>query len=83
MSAEFAWHELYRAALLETDWMEIVERIQQAQSAIGERKRAIALDHGGTPEERHALAAALDGLAILQKEAGEWHRREQSRNSAR
>jgi hypothetical protein len=62
----------YRAALLETDWTQILERIQEAESAIVERKHAMALNHGGTPEERHAIAAALSGLKPLRGDVSEW-----------
>ena len=40
----YQWHELYKAALLETDWSKIEERIQAAESAIQNRKRECALD---------------------------------------
>jgi hypothetical protein len=82
MASEFAWYESYRAALLETDWTDIVQRIQEAESAIAERKHALSLDHGGTPEERHAIAAALSGLTALRGEVAEWSGREQLKNSA-
>lgn len=82
MAPEFTWYESYRAALLETNWTEIIQRIQQAESAIAERKHALALDHGGTPEERRAIAAALSGLTVLRGDVAEWRSREQSKNSA-
>jgi len=69
------WHESYRAAALETDWTQIHERIQAAESAISERQRLLALDHGGTPEERHAIVTALKGLKVLRTEVAEWHNR--------
>jgi hypothetical protein len=82
MTAEFAWHEAYRAALLETDWTQIGQRIQEAESAIAERQHALSLNHGGTPEERHAIGAALSGLTVLRTDVAEWQRREQSKSSA-
>jgi hypothetical protein len=75
MAHEFAWHESYGAALLETDWVEIVRRIQKAESAIAERKHALSLNHGGTPKERDAIAAALSGLTILRGDVAEWRSR--------
>ena len=72
MITVFSWHESYRAALLETDWTRILQRIQEAESTILERKRVLSFDHGGTREERHALAAALSGLIALRRDAGEW-----------
>ena len=47
----YQWHELYKAALLETDWSKMEERIQAAESAIQNRKREFALNPGGTQEE--------------------------------
>lgn len=82
MAPEFAWHESYRADVLETDWTQILQRIQEAESAIGERKHALSLNHGGTPEERHAIAAALSGLTVLRGDVAEYRGREQSKNSA-
>ena len=64
MAPEFAWHESYRAALLETDWAEIMQQIEEAEAAIAERKHVLSLDHEGTPEERRAIAAALSGLTV-------------------
>ena|ERR1700730_7273508 len=77
MTLEFSWHESYRAALLETDWAQILQRIQEAEFAMLERKRVLSLNHGGTPEERHALAAALSGLIALRRDVDEWQDRQQ------
>lgn len=74
-----AWQESYRAAVLETDWTRILVRIQEAESAMVERRRVLSLDHGGTPEERHALAAALGGLKVLRGEVSEWNSHEHPR----
>jgi hypothetical protein len=74
------WFESYRSALLETDWLKLPERIQIAESALHERQRVLSADHGGTPEERQAIADALTGLAVLRKEATEWQSRQLSAN---
>ena len=70
------WQEKYKAAALETDWTTIQSRIQAAEFTIQERKRVLSEDHGGTPEERHAIAAALRGLNFLRKEVTEWRDRQ-------
>ena len=70
------WFEFYRAALLETDWCKLPERIRVAESALHERQRVLSADHGGTPEERRAIADALTGLAVLRKEATEYQARQ-------
>jgi hypothetical protein len=48
------------------------ERLQAAESEIQKRQHVLSLDHGGTPEERQAIAAALNGLKTLRKEVDEW-----------
>ncbi len=68
----YQWHELYKAALLETDWSKMEERIQAAESAIQNRKREFALNPGGTQEETRALADALNGLNVLRSEVASW-----------
>lgn len=74
-TAENSWHEIYKAALLETDWTKIDERIQTAESVVRERERVLSEDHGGTPEEKIALADAISGLRVLRREAAEWQNR--------
>jgi hypothetical protein len=69
---EYKWHEVYRAALLETDWSKMEERIQRAEAGLHERKKEFALDHGGTPEEDRAIEDALRGLGILRRELATW-----------
>ena len=54
------WKESYQAALVETDDKKLRERIQAAKAAIDGRLRELQMDHGGTPEERQAITAALD-----------------------
>ena len=69
MTAIYQWHEAYKAALLETDWSKMPERIQAAEAALSQRKRELALDHGGTPEENQAIADAMRGMAVLRDDA--------------
>jgi len=70
------WHESYRSAILETDWTKMQERLQSAESEIHERQRVLSLDHGGTPEERQAIAEALHGITHLKTEVSDWQKRE-------
>jgi hypothetical protein len=62
------WQKMYLAAILETDWAIIEERIQAANSAISERLHEFSVNHGGTPEENQAIRDAVNGLAALRRE---------------
>jgi hypothetical protein len=66
------WHRAYMAAVLETDWTKMEERILTAESAIRERQYELSLNHGDTPEERQAIADTLDKLKVLRREAASW-----------
>jgi hypothetical protein len=68
----YIWYEAYKTAVLETEWTKMQERLQSAESAIRERQHVLSMDHGGTPEERQAIAAALNGMKALRKDAVEW-----------
>jgi hypothetical protein len=72
------WHESYRAAILETDWAKMQERLQTAEREIQERQRVLSLDHGGTLEERQAIADALSGMKVLRAEVAGWQNRQVS-----
>ncbi len=72
MTEIYKWHEAYKAALLETDWSKMPERIQAAEAAVRQRKREFELNHGGTAEENQAIADALRGLAVLRNDAVKW-----------
>ena len=48
------------------------ERLQAAESEISKRQHVLSMDHGGTPEERQAIADALNGMENLRKEVVEW-----------
>lgn len=76
------WQEAYRAAVLETDWTRIQERLQTAESEIRKRQHVFSLDHGGTAQERQAIADALRGMASLRTEVTEWQNRKVSGGSA-
>jgi hypothetical protein len=68
MQFRYVWEDLYRAAIVETDDKKLPTRVQGAKSAIDSRLRVLQLDHGGTPDERQAIADALHGLSVLRRE---------------
>ena len=72
LKADYPWQELYHAAILETDTERMEPRIQAAKAALDARLLDLQLDHGGKPEERHAIGDALKGLTVLQKETKTW-----------
>ena len=72
LTSRYSWQESYHAALLETDWTKIQERIQTAESEIHNRRLMLVQDHGGTSEEREALVSALSGLRVLRMDAVSW-----------
>ncbi len=78
MTKTYSWHESYRAAVFEADWTRMPERLQVVQAEIRERQRVLSEDHGGTPEERQAIADALSGITVLGREASEWQNRQPS-----
>ncbi len=74
----YVWYESYKAVALESDWTKMHERIQSAESNINNRKRVLSLDHGGTPDERQAIANALNALSTLRMEVADWQSRHAS-----
>ena len=72
MNATYKWIEPYKAALLETDWSKMQERIQTAETALRQRKHEFDLNHGGTPEENQAIADAMRGLTVLRSDLLKW-----------
>jgi hypothetical protein len=75
MTVTYRWHDVYKAAVLETDWSKMEERILAAEFAIREREKAFSLDHGSTPEERQAIADAMRSLTVLRADAVSWSAR--------
>lgn len=69
---EYKWHEVYEAALLETDWSKMDGRINAAEAALHARLHEFSLNHGGTPEENQAITDAVNGLTVLRKEVTMW-----------
>jgi hypothetical protein len=72
MTTGQAWRELYKIAVLETDWSKMEERIQAAESAIKQRIQEFSLNRGGTPEENQAIVIALDKLRNLRADLASW-----------
>jgi len=67
MRARYVWEGLYEAAILETDDEKLPQRVRATKAAIDVRIQEMQLDHGGSPEERRALADALAGLIVLRR----------------
>jgi hypothetical protein len=72
----YVWYESYKAVVLETDWTKMHDRIQSAECKIHDRQHVLSEDHGGTPQERQAIANALNGMRTLQTEVAAWQSRE-------
>jgi len=72
MDTEYGWQELYKAAVLETDWSKIEQKIQEADNGMRARLHEFSMNHGGTPEENRAIEDALHGLNILRRDVAAW-----------
>ncbi len=68
MNTTFPWQQTYLEAVLETDNSRLAQRLTAAENRIHARVTELEMDHHGTPEERKAIADALNGLAVLRKE---------------
>jgi hypothetical protein len=68
----YKWTEVYKAALFETDWTKMQERLQAAEAALQERKHEFALNGGGSRDENQAIDDALRSLITLRNEAATW-----------
>ncbi|MGA9800554.1 MAG: hypothetical protein WBQ68_16190 [Terriglobales bacterium] len=76
MTTTSKWYEVYKVALLETDWSKMDERIQAAEAAIQERKIEFDLNHGGSLDENLAITDAIRSLGVLKTEVAAWASRE-------
>lgn len=70
----YPWYETYRAAVLETDQPTIRARLLIAEQSLVKRLRVLSQDHGGTVEERQAIANALNTIKNLRAEMAGWKR---------
>lgn len=68
MNTNYEWQNAYLAAILETDQVKLLERIEEATKAIQARVSELEMDHNGTVEERIVIADALNGLKVLRQE---------------
>lgn len=71
MAAEQDWVKLYRIAALETDWSQLEDRIQAAESAI-KAKLQDSVDR--TAPESQSRLDALDKLTILRADLATWRK---------
>ena len=71
----YQWQKFYNAAVLETDWTKMEDRVGAAEFALRERQAELSRDHGGTPEEMQAIIDALIRLDVLRQDAASWSRR--------
>ena len=71
---EERWWELYKLAIVETDWDKLEGRIRAAEEAIAKRA---SLDGEVSPDERVALEDARNALGVLKRENHDWLRRGQ------
>jgi hypothetical protein len=60
------WEPQYKAALLEVDRANLLERVAAAEAAIRQRMRAIFGGTDGDPE-RQAIGKALSALSVLKQ----------------
>ena len=73
-----SWKEFYKAALLETDWTKMDERVKAAEVEIHKRRLTLCQDGDGTHEERDALINAVSSLRVVQRDAAKWQVRNTS-----
>lgn len=65
------WQEKYKAAMVETDPMELPRKIDLANAAIHERIIELTGQHDeAAVQERHAIGQALSGLLMLRRPEG-------------
>jgi hypothetical protein len=76
VTMSFVWYESYKAVVLESDWTNMHDRIQSAESNLHDRQRVLSEDHGGTPQERQAIAKALNAIRTLRTEVADWQSRQ-------
>jgi hypothetical protein len=64
---QWEWQDYYLEALLDTNPMNRLERVEAAEKAISLRTRELGASPGGEVERR-AIADAISCLAILKRE---------------
>ena len=68
VTLKYEWEHQYVAAILETDDAKLPDRYSAAKIAIANRIDSLNMNHGGTPEERASIDAALTSLEKLRIE---------------
>ena len=68
MDSRYVWHDLYKAALVETERTKLQQSLHVAKAAIDDRLQELQADHGGTQEERRSISDALSNLNIIRRE---------------
>ena len=66
------WEDLYLAAVKETDFTKMEERVRAVEIAVDQRLKVLSCDHAGTPEEQQALVNALQRVSVLRADAARW-----------
>jgi hypothetical protein len=69
MDTSYVGHDLYKAAILETDRRRLQQRLHAVNATIDDRLQELQMDHGGTPEERQAISDALAALNVVRGES--------------
>lgn len=64
------WEKLYRAAVLESDRSKLLQRIEDAETAILERSQRLSKPPGNNGREQDAITRARYILSLL-REAGQ------------
>ena len=77
MTTEHKWQEFHEAAVLETDWAHLEDRIQAAESAIKGRLIDFSFNPGSTKEENQAIVNAPNSLNSLRADVASWRKLEQ------
>jgi hypothetical protein len=72
MTTTYEWFGHYSAAVLETDWSKMEERLRAAESAVKARLHELSLNHNGTPEEHEAIKDCLNKLNVLRADVATW-----------
>ena len=78
MDAKYSWQKLYETAVLETNWSNIEQKIQEADNGLRARLHEFSMNHGGTPEENRAIEDALNSLNVLRKDVAAWQESKQA-----
>jgi hypothetical protein len=82
MIFESEWQKLYHAAVLETDWTQMPQRIAAAEAAIKAKLEEFSKNHGGSVTENQAIVSALTSLKAVRKDYEAWEKSDRSAPSA-